>query len=178
MHNFPYVTGMPHLNWSTFNGGILQFARKSKMEKMQATGSFGGFRSSAFISALFQIYHSIGFNDDVLPNIYNYVRETKCINLRLKDIRSKIQTAIESILDVYFDCKRTEWDPNTLESFEKKLISLNIHVSLVWELKQALVSHDQSSFVPNKMRNLHKLLHLVVYIKRYGSLIHFDTICC
>ena len=175
MHNFPYVTGMPHLNWSTFNGGILQFARKSKMEKMQATGSFGGFRSSAFISALIQIYHAIGFNDDVLPNIYNYIRETKCINLRLKDIRSKIQTAIESILDVYFGCKRTEWDPNALDSFEKKLISLNIHVSLVWELKQALVSHDQSSFIPNKMRNLHKLLHLVVYIKRYGSLIHLDT---
>ena len=175
MHNFPYVTAMPHLNWSTFNGGILQFARKSKMEKMQATDSFGGFRSSAFISALFQIYHAIGFNDDVLPNEYNYVNETKQQNLHLFNIRRKIHMALETLLDVYFDCKRTEWDPTTLDDFEKKLISVGVHVSLVWELKQALVTHNQSSFTPNKMRNLHKLLHLGIYIKRYGSLIHLDT---
>ena len=81
MHNFPYVTAMPHLNWSTFNGGILQFARKSKMEKMQATGSFGGFRSSAFISELLQIYHAIGFNDEELPNEYSYVNESKQQNI-------------------------------------------------------------------------------------------------
>jgi len=133
IHNFPYVTAMPHLNWSTFKGGIIQFALKSKKEKLLATGSFGGFRSTAFISALIQIYHAIGFNDEVLSNNQIYSSDEGLI-LNLVDIRSKIQRAIESLLDAYFDCKRKEWDPSTLEVFQTKLKIMEVHVLLVWEL--------------------------------------------
>ena len=63
---------MPHLNWQTFKGGLTKFARKNKREKEQATGAFGGFRSSSFVSILMQIYHAIGFRDDVLPGIANF----------------------------------------------------------------------------------------------------------
>ena len=127
--NFPYITPTPHLNWSSFKGGITQFARKSKKEKMHATGSFAGFRSSAFISALFQIYHSIGFNDEVLPNDYDYVN--KSIELSLTNIRVKIHRAIETLLDVYFDCKRSEWNPTMFPDFDQKIISVGVYVSLV-----------------------------------------------
>jgi len=174
IHNFPYVTAMPHLNWSTFKGGIIQFALKSKKEKLLATGSFGGFRSTAFISALIQIYHAIGFNDEVLSNNQIYSSDEGLI-LNLVDIRSKIQRAIESLLDAYFDCKRKEWDPSTLEVFQTKLKIMEVHVLLVWELKQALLQPASSTNSNNKMRNLHKHIHLPIYIKNYGSLIHMDT---
>jgi len=167
---------MPHLNWSVFKGGILQFARKSKKEKQHASGSFGGFRSNAFISALFQIYHSIGFNDDILPNNYIFNDPKKGISLDLKNIRFKIQSAIEKLLDVYFDCKRKEWDPETLPQFQSKLITMGLNLSLVWELKQAILNPSSSIVIStNKMRNLHKHLHLPMYIANYGSLIHMDT---
>jgi len=165
---------MPHLNWSTFKGGIIQFALKSKKEKMQATGSFGGFRSTAFISALIQIYHSIGFNDEVLSNNQLYSPE-EGIALSLVNCRSKIQKAIESLLDVYFDCKRKEWDPSTLSVFQTKLKLMEVHILLVWELKQALLQTPYTSYSQNKMRNLHKHIHLPMYIANYGSLVHMDT---
>jgi len=155
IHNFPYVTPMPHLNWSVFKGGILQFARKTKKDKQHASGSFGGFRSSAFISALFQIYHSIGFNDDILPNNYVFNDPRKGISLDLKNIRNKIHSSIETLLDVYFDCKRKEWDPDTLPQFQSKLITMGLNLSLVWELKQAILNPSSSSpMYSNKMRNL------------------------
>ena len=175
IHNFPYVTPMPHLNWATFNGGIVQFGRKSKKEKLHATGSFGGFRSSAFISALFQIYHAIGFNDDILQNVYQFINENDVVFLKLNNVRFKVHKAIESLLDVYFDCKRSEWDPNNLNEFQNKLTSAGVHISLLWDLKQAILNPEKSKPIPNKMRNVHKLQHLKMYINNYGSLNHLDT---
>jgi len=169
IHCFPYVTVMPHLNWEYYVGGIMQFNRKSKSEKLQATGSFGGFRSSAFISMLFQIYYAIGSNGDVLQA--DHVTNNK----QLDNVRGKVLKAIECLLDVYFDCKRREWRPEYLTEFQKKLSSLSVHMLLVWDLKQAIVNPLESKITVNKMRNIHKLEHLSMYIKRWGSLIHLDT---
>jgi len=167
---------MPHLNWSTFRGGIVQFATKSKREKLLATGSFGGFRSTAFISALLQIYFSIGFNDDILPNAeHEYSKGIHGTLLKLKNVRNKVQQAIKALLDVYFDCKRKEWKPDYLNAFERKLTVMEVHLKLVWELKQALVNAQTSETMPVKMRNLHKHIHLPIYIKTFGSLLHLDT---
>jgi len=175
IHNFSYVTSMPHLNWTTFKGGIMQFATRSKKEKLQATGSFGGFRSSSFISALFQIYYAIGFNNDILPNDHRHRRIQEQTYFDVNRVRSKVQIAIETILDVYFDCKRKEWNPDTLDIFQSKLHLMEVHLTLVWELKQALVNPDASKLNNHKMRNLHKHVHLPMYIGNYGSLIHTDT---
>jgi len=154
----------------------MQFATKSKREKLLATGSFGGFRSTAFISALLQIYFAIGFNDDVLPNAeHEHSTGTHGKVLKLKNVRLKVQQAIENLLDVYFDCKRKEWKPDTLDAFQRKLTVMEVHVKLVWELKQAMVNSQSSETFPNKMRNLHKHNHLPLYIKTYGSLLHLDT---
>jgi len=131
IHNFPYVTTMPHVNWTNFKGGIMQFALKSKKEKMQATSSFGGFRSTAFISSLFQIYFAIGFNDDIIPNNHRHMRGHENAFLDVKRVRSKVMTAIEAILEVYFDCKRSEWKPHSLSVFQSKLSLMEVHLSLV-----------------------------------------------
>jgi len=169
IHGFPFVTPMPHLNWAYFVGGIMQFNRKSKAEKLQATGSFGGFRSSSFISMLFQVYYAIGVNGDVLPS------EHIINNKTLTNVRGKVLRAIECLLDAYFDCKRKEWRPEYLNEFQNKLSNLSIHLLLVWDLKQAIVNPNESKITVNKMRNIHKLEHLSMYIARWGSLIHLDT---
>lgn len=177
INNFPYVSNMPHLNWNTFKGGIMQFAVKSKKEKLLATGSFGGFRSTSFISALFQIYHCIGLNDDILPNTYQHrlVAKEEELRYNFKNVRTKVRRAIESVLDIYFDCKRKDWCSSTLSVFQNKLSIMEAHVTLVWELKQALINPNTSKIFPNKMRNLHKHIHLPMYIENYGSLLHMDT---
>jgi len=173
VHCFPYVTPMPHLNWASYIGGIMQFNRKSKSEKLQATGSFGGFRSTSFISMLLQVYYSIGVNDDVLGG--SMIHTPTGNNKALHNVRGKVLMAIECVLDAYFDCKRREWRPDYISEFQKKLSSLSVHMLLVWDLKQAIVNPLESKITVNKMRNIHKLEHLSMYIKRWGSLIHLDT---
>ena len=143
----------------------MQFARKSKKDKLLATGSFGGFRSTAFIAALFQLHFAIGFNDDILKEEYAHLRGSRN---SFSDVRSKVQRAIEAILDVYFDCKRREWNPVTLPILQSKLHLMEVHhLTLVWELKQALINSESSTVIaPHKMRNLHKHVHLPMYIAR------------
>jgi len=160
---------MPHVNWTLFRGGIMQFARKSKKDRLLATGSFGGFRSSAFVSALFQIYFAIGFNCDILKEEYILVGS------RFSNVRSKVQRAIEAVLDVYFDCKKRDWKPNELPILQSKLHLMEVHLTLVWELKQALINTESTLTAAPKMRNLHKHVHLPMYIANYGSLVHMDT---
>ena len=58
---------MPHLHWTKMKGGIMRFAGKTYQELGRSSGSFGGFRSTTFISLLFQIYYSIGFNGEIVP---------------------------------------------------------------------------------------------------------------
>ena len=113
------VTDMPHLNWETFKGGIMKFARKNKREKEQATGSFGGFSSSSFVSILFQTYYAIGFGIDVLPGDINFefVTGHDKGNIMLGNVRAKVHNAMTSILDKYFDCKRSEWTNALSNSF-------------------------------------------------------------
>ena len=73
------------------------------------------------------------------------------------------------------DCKRSEWNPTILPEFDQTIVSVGVYVSLVWKLKQALVTQDQSNIIPYKMRNLHRINHLRMYIELYGSLNHLDT---
>jgi len=53
--NFEYVHDMPYVHWTKLKGGIMRFAGKSIQELGRSSGSFGGFRSSTFISLLFQV---------------------------------------------------------------------------------------------------------------------------
>jgi len=175
IHNFPYVASMPHVNWQHFTGGIMQYNRKSKAEKLLATGSFGGFRSSSFISMLLQTYYAIGSNDDVLKSDIVTKAAKNIVSRKLLNVRGKVLKAIECLLDVYFDCKRKEWRPLMLSDFQTKVSTLSVHLLLVWDLKQTIVNPNVSKITVNKMRNLHKLEHLPMYISKWGSLNHLDT---
>jgi len=175
IHNFPYIYPMPHLNWSYFVGGILKYNQKSKSERLHATGAFGGFRSSSFISMLFQIYYAIGNNDDVITSSVLSRTSSQAVPRPFHNVRAKILKAIECSLDAYFDCKRKEWRPEYLSNFQAKLSSLSVHVLLLWDLKQSIVNPNESKITVNKMRNIHKLEHLSMYIAQWGSLIHLDT---
>ena len=152
----------------------MKFARKNKREKEQATGSFGGFRSSSFVSILMQVYHAIGFRDDVLPGIANFEFVTEKGKIKLGNVRAKVQNTIASILDSYFDCKRTEWTNALSEEFQNKLNNMYVHIKLLWELNQTTLNPFQSP-KGNKMRNIHKHLHLPLYTKWLGSLSKIDT---
>ena len=175
--NFPYVHDMPHLYWTTFRSGLMQFGKKSKKEKELATGSLGGFKSTTFISLLVQIYFSIGFNNDVLPTNINFMY----YQINLGNVANKVLIAIASLLDAYFQSKRTTWTNEQLDHFGKTINELYVHLLLVWDLKQTLLGAYQISkkkkpyIAPPRMRKLHMILHLVMYIIKYGSLIHMDT---
>jgi len=170
---FPYVSEMPHLYWTRFKGGLMQFSRKNKKEKEMATGSFGSFRSTTFISALFQSYYAIGFQGDVLPNDRNFVFRNPIQDVKLGNVTGKVQRAIVSLLDCYFECKRKVWTEENLKFLERKLKLMYLHVGLLWELKQAVLISSERKLP--KMKNLHKHFHFPMFIANMGSLNKCDT---
>ena len=173
--NFPYVHDMPHVYWKTFNGGLMQFGRKSRKEKALATGSLGGFRSTTFISLLIQIYFAIGCYFDVLP------AECEYSGSKLGNVTDKVLTAIASLLDSYFQSKRKTWTQDQIDHFGKTNNELYVHLILVWDLKQTLLcayrisKHLKAIITPPKMRKLHMILHFTLYITWFRSLNHMDT---
>ena len=171
--NFPYMSEMPHLHWTRFKGGLMQFSRKNMKEKEMATGSFGSFRSTTFISTLFQSYYAIGFQGDVLPNSGDFVFTNNNQNIRLGNVTAKVQRAIVSLLDCYFECKRKVWTKENLDILEHKLKLMYLHVGLLWELKQAVLLSSTRKLP--KMKNLHKHLHFPMFIANMGSLNKCDT---
>ena len=68
----PLKCNIEHMKWEYFIFGISQFVDKDKNNRNNTTGTFSGFRSSAFVSILFQLYFCISPNDDILPNIPKY----------------------------------------------------------------------------------------------------------
>ena len=60
LREFPFVPAVPHLYWNTFRGGLMNLPQnKSSKEKSNATGSFGGFRSSDYLPALIQTLFAV-----------------------------------------------------------------------------------------------------------------------
>ena len=175
--DFCYVHDMPHVNWTKFKDGVMQYVQTSKQEQGRATGSFGGFRSNSFISLLIQIYYSIGFDDYILPGprkkvIWTYKNGDM---IELVDIRGRISRSIESVLDVYFDVKRSEWIEDDVVNFDQKLKNLYTHYMLVWDLNQVLIADQlRENYTPCKQRNPHKIFHLPLIIRKFGSLLK----CC
>ena len=171
---FGYVHDMPHVHWTIFKAGIIRYVNKSIQEKGRSGGSFGGFRSTSFISLLIQIYYSIGFDGSVLPiGRIQFTNNKKCINLN--DMQNKVLRAIYSVLDVYFDVKRKEWNEQDLLHFKSKLSNLYVHYMLVWDLNQVMLTADVNHVGLNKQRNPHKIFHLPELFRYYGSADKMDT---
>jgi hypothetical protein len=62
-----------------------------------------------------------------------------------------------------------------LTVFQSKLSRLSVHLLLVWDLKQTIINPNNTKPAVNKMRNIHKLEHLPMYVSKWGSLNHLDT---
>ena len=171
---FGYVHDMPHVHWTTFKAGIIRYVNKSIQEKGRSGGSFGGYRSTSFISLLIQMYFSIGFDGSILPTgRIKFTNNKKTISLH--DIQNKVLRAIYSVLDVYFDVKRKEWSEVDLQHFKNKLSNLYVHYMLVWDLNQVMLTGEVNHGIQNKQRNPHKIFHLPDLYRFYGSADKMDT---
>jgi hypothetical protein len=103
-----------------------------------------------------------------------HICNRKKIKISLGNVRAKVQNAIASILDAYFDCKRNEWNVELSNEFQNKLNNMYFHIMLIWELNQTILNQGVSSKA-NKMRNIHKHQHLPLYTRLFGSLGKIDT---
>ena len=134
---FRLPNDISHVYWEFFPDGIFKFvpSNQDKKSKEQTTGSFSGFKSSSYIGILIQLHFVIGWNGNILPNITNYKHQEN----GLGNINKKIQLAILSTLDVYFQLKMhpiTQIDINALKT---TLQSMQAHVMSVWFIKQTIL---------------------------------------
>jgi hypothetical protein len=184
LKDYPYTPVLPHLVNTFFNKGLTSIAtKKSKDEKSQATGTGQGYRSSWWVCALIQLFFCIGYHGDVLPNSPNFManvmvydKETKTKsprNINLGNPTSKVLNLIYTMLDVYFECKRTAFTDGNIERLESAIKSMNVHFDLLWDLKQALI--DSTSKKPLTMQKNHTVNHLIDAMKMWGCLSKVDT---
>jgi len=172
--NFDLVHDMPHVYWTKMKGGIMRFAGKTTQELGRSSGSFGGFRSSTFISLLFQIYYSIGFNGEVVPNKCTTFSKGKK-SVVIEDIQGPILKTIYYLLDIYFDVKRREWTESEISILSAKLYNLYAHYIIVWTINQTITTMKFDRDRKCQQRNPHKMFHLPALISRFGSLRNKDT---
>ena len=177
INNFPFVHDMPHVHWTTIKGGVMRYLGKTNQELGRSSGSFGGFRSNTFISLLFQLYYSIGNQGEILPKgqTIKLVDGRRKKSIILCDIQGKVLKAIASLLDVYFDTKRVEWEEAEIIRFDRKLKNLYVHYIMVWDINQTLLAMNPNHGKKCQQRNPHKMLHLPMVLRLYGSFRKMDT---
>jgi hypothetical protein len=170
LRNFPHTPERCHVPYTFFRNGLMSIAeKKDKKEEQQDTGAGGGYRSGYWITALLHIYHCIGYSGDVLPNRANY--EFNGINVG--NPTAKVFNLIYSLLNVYFECKRSGFTENQIQQLEKELKSCHAHLTVTWELKRAVTNAP-----PNKkmrIRKNHMMMHFPSCIRQSGSLSHSNT---
>jgi hypothetical protein len=121
---------IPHVHWERFPDGIFKFvpSNQDKKSKEQTTGTFSGFKSSSYIGILIQLHFVIGWNGNILPNIPNYKHQ----QTTLGNINKKIQLAILSTLDVYFQLKMHPMSQININTLKTTIQSMQAHVMSVW----------------------------------------------
>lgn len=172
--DFPFVPVLPHVPINVrFKEGLTKIvSNKSRDKKANATGSGGGYRSSYWIVALIQFYFCIGHFGDVLPNDNNYTLPTMK-KIKLGNVTAKIFNAVYSILNLYFQLKKSSFTELEIDELERLTESANTHLTLLWELKQALIDAP-----PNKRMRLHKnhsILHFPSTIRLFGAPSKFNA---
>jgi hypothetical protein len=148
-----------------FRGGLIRLvANKSSDKKANATGSGGGFRSSHWITALIQFYFCIGISGDILPNYKGYALN----GVALGNVTAKVFNSIYSILNLYFQLKKSSFTISEIKQLESSTQTVNAHLTLLWELKQAVLQAP----VHKRMRlhKNHSLVHFPEQIRLHGAL--------
>jgi hypothetical protein len=73
------------------------------------------------------------------------------------------------MLDVFFQLKQTSFTEDQIVQLEKDLVSMNAHLTILWELKQAVLRAPGNK-KRMKMRKNHAVMHLPDTIRMFGSL--------
>jgi hypothetical protein len=169
LDDFPYVPTLPHVpDKVRFAGGLTKIAsNKSKSAQANATGSGGMHRSSHWIASLIQLYFCIGHSGDILPNTIQYNLNIRGQVIELGNVTAKVFNLIYAILNLYFQCKKSSFTETEVLQLEEITQTVNTHLSLLWELKQAVLQAEK-----NKRMRLHKnhsLNHFASSIRLYGA---------
>jgi hypothetical protein len=170
LRNFPHTPKSSHVPYTFFRNGLMSIAEnKDKKEEQQDTGAGGGYRSGYWITALLHTYHCIGYSGDVLPNRANYVFN----GINVGNPTAKVLNLIYSLLNVYFECKRSGFTENQILQLEKELTTCYAHLSVTWELKRAVTNAPPNKKM--KIRKNHMMMHFPSCIRQSGSLSHCNT---
>jgi len=163
---FPYTSTMPHLNWTRFKGGIMRHntERGTSTGVLHATGSFGGFRSTSFISLMFQILYALG--NDVIPDYGTFTIRNNTVSI--KNPGKKVKVAIILLLDVYFECKRKHFDSGSIDNLQTNIHKLYDCFVLIWDLLHEMYNID-GEHRKHRIKKLHNIMHIPDFIRMKGS---------
>ena len=176
--NFPYCPMLPHINWTKFTEGLSFLAdNRTQGEKQNATGAGGGYRSSHFVTALFQLYFAIGHNGDVLPIDNNYTYSSRHVeDINLGNVTKAVLNAIVATLECYFLAKKTDgYTGLQSQQLGDSANMLTAHVLIVWDLKQKLLNSPKK--YPGMLK-LHLIQHLAESSAFWGSNSKGNTETC
>jgi hypothetical protein len=138
LKEFPTIPETPHLPRTTFKHGLLFKLMRDTTEadRVISSSAGGGYRSSHWITAMFQMIFVIGSNGDVLPNANKFTFK----GANLGNVRGKVLDCFYSMLTCYFECKRTSFTDSEAEQLGRYCTVLYARFSILWDLKQAVVN--------------------------------------
>ena len=100
----------------------------STAKKGRSTGSGGGIRSNHFIVALIQFYFAIA---DLLPDSRLSLKSRRH-QASISNVAKVMITCIGSVIDLYFDLKRSSWNEAEIKALEHKVSSVTTNMITLW----------------------------------------------
>ena len=133
---FPVIPAAPHLPKTTFKEGLLfkLMRNATAADRSLASSAGGGYRSSHWITAMFQMIFVIGSNGDVLPDNKHFMFNGE----DLGNIQAKVLDCFYCMLICYFECKRSSFTKAEAVQVERYCTVLYARFSILWDLKQAV----------------------------------------
>jgi hypothetical protein len=131
--NFPAIPDTPHMPKTIFKGGLTRIIKDTN--KQVATGAGGGFRSSHWITAIFQLIFVIGTDGEILPNTKSFYGKN---DENLGNVQAKVLDCCYAILICYFECKRSSFTDSQVETLDRYCQAMHVSFSeVLWDLYQA-----------------------------------------
>jgi hypothetical protein len=138
--------------------------------QQNASGNGGSHRSGHWVTALLQFFFCIGHHSDVLPNEDDYTIPGAggAADRTFGNPTVKVFNLLYSLLDIYFQCKKTTFSEAQIKQLESDIPSMVAHLTALWELKQGLLCAPANKRM--KMRKNHAVLHFPDTIRMFGGL--------
>jgi hypothetical protein len=137
LKSFPHVPETPHLPKTIFNNGLLfkLLRHTSEADRAVASSAGGGYRSSHWITAMFQMIFVIGTHGDILPSAKRFMLNGE----NLGNVQAKVLDCFYSMLICYFECKRSSFTDKHAEQIGRYCTVVYARFSILWDLKQAIL---------------------------------------